>query len=128
VSELHVEDRLLYYREIRRSLRSTVRPLLDDVLALEALTTIDRLLVGLITIDEHGPALSAEFGARVHAVVHGSTPAEPVTPDEFSELLRPPPGAALSFDQQRALVGIELEYLTGRAEVLAGVMGERDDD
>jgi hypothetical protein len=45
VSELDIEDRLLYYREIRTSLRETVRPLVEDVLALDALTTIDRVLV-----------------------------------------------------------------------------------
>jgi hypothetical protein len=128
VSELEAEDRLLYYREIRRSLRDTVRPLVEDVLAVDALMTIDRLLVGLITIDEFGPGLSAEFGGRAYRAIHGSAPTEPVTPQQFSELLRQPADFGLPFDQQRALVKIELEYLTRRAEVLAGVLGEPADD
>jgi hypothetical protein len=128
VSELDVEDRLLYYREIRRSLRNTVRPLVEDVLAVDALMTIDRLLVGLITVDEFGPRLSAEFGGRAHRAVYGRAPTEPVTPQQFSELLQPPAESVLSFDKQRALVKVELEYLTRRAEILAGVLGEPTDD
>jgi hypothetical protein len=128
VPELDVEDRLLYYREMRLSLRATVRPLVDDVLAADALTTIDRLLVGLITVDEFGPPLSAEFGARAYRAIHGVEPGEPVTPAEFSELLRRPAEAVLSFDQQRALVRVELDYLTRRADVLTGVLEELADD
>jgi hypothetical protein len=128
VSELEVEDRLLYYREIRRSLRDTVRPLVDDVLAVDALMTIDRLLVGLITIDEFGPGLSAEFGAAAHRAIHGHAPTGPVTPQQFAELLQLPAESDLSFDQQRALVKVELDYLTRRAEVLAAVLNEPADD
>lgn len=124
MSELDIEDRLLYYREIRTSLRETVRPLVEDVLALDALTTIDRLLVGLITVDEFGPPLSAEFGARAYRAIHGADPAEPVTPEQFAELLRMPADVGLSYDQQRALVAIERDYLTRRADVLTAVLNE----
>ncbi len=128
MSELETEDRLLYYREIRRSLHTTVRPLVEDGLAVDTLMTVDRLLVGLITIDEFGAALSAEFGARAHQAVHGGAPTRPVTPEQFAELLRLSAESSLSFDQQRALVKVELDYLTRRAEVLAGVLGELADD
>jgi hypothetical protein len=128
VSELYIEDRLLHYREIRTSLRETVRPLVEDVLAVDALTTIDLLLVGLITTDEFEPRLSAEFGGRAHRVIHGTDPAERVTPERFSELLRQPAESDLSFAQQHALVEIELEYLTRRAEMLASVLSEPADD
>jgi hypothetical protein len=124
VSELDIEDRLLYYREIRTSLRATVRPLVHDVLALDALTTIDRLLVGLITVDEFGPDLSAEFGARAYRAVHGAEPQDRVTPEQFAELLQLPSEIVLDYDQQRALAAIELDYLTRRADIVTALMNE----
>jgi hypothetical protein len=124
VSELDIEDRLLYYREIRASLHATVRPLVQDVLALDALTTIDRLLVGLITVDEFGPALSAEFGARAYRAVHGAEPAARVTPERFAELLQLPAEIVLDYDQQRALAAIERDYLTRRADIVTAVLNE----
>jgi hypothetical protein len=127
VSELPIEDRLLYYREIRASLQQTVRPFVADVLAEDALTTIDRLLVGLIVVDEFGPALSAEFGGRAHRALHDASPSTPVTPEQFGELLGQPAEVGLPFDQQRALAAIELDYLTRRAEILAGVLAEAND-
>jgi hypothetical protein len=124
VSELDIEDRLLYYREIRTSLRTAVRPAVDGVLAVDVLATIDRLLVGLITVDEFGPSLGADFGARAYRAIHGVDPAEPVTADQFYDLLRLPAETTLSYDQERALAAVELDYLIRRSDLLAGVLNE----
>jgi len=47
-----------------------------------------------------------------------------VTPEQFAELLRMPADVGLSYDQQRALVAIERDYLTRRADVLTAVLNE----
>jgi hypothetical protein len=127
VADLRTEDRLLYYREIRRSLREAIAPLVDDVLAIDELATIDRLLVGLVTVDESGPALSAEFGARVHRAIHGTDPADTVTPGQFAELRRHSVESPGPPERQRALADLELEYLDRRAEIVRRVTDELAD-
>lgn len=116
------DDRALYYRQLRDTIRTAFLPELTSAQAIDAAALVDRILAEFIVEEEAGPALSTEFGRAFAAVLDPETaePAGGVTPEQFNELRAraaafvaaavdgPDPGEC---ERARQLIAIEHDFL-----------------
>jgi aminoglycoside phosphotransferase (APT) family kinase protein len=56
------EDRVLYYRQLRQTIRTVFLPELSSAQAIDAAALVDRILAEFIVEEAEAPALSREFG------------------------------------------------------------------
>jgi aminoglycoside phosphotransferase (APT) family kinase protein len=63
------DDRALYYRELRRTVRAVFAPELTSAHAIDAAALVDRILCEFIVEEEAADTLSAEFGAELAALL-----------------------------------------------------------
>jgi aminoglycoside phosphotransferase (APT) family kinase protein len=84
------EDRALYYRQLRQTIRTVLLPELTSARATDAVGLIDRILAQFIVEEEAGAAISAAFGRDLaEAIEPGTAVAQPVvTPQQFDQLRR----------------------------------------
>ena len=59
------EDRALYYRQLRDTIRTSFLPELTSAQAIDAAALVDRILAEFIVEEEAAPALSETFGRAV---------------------------------------------------------------
>jgi aminoglycoside phosphotransferase (APT) family kinase protein len=80
------EDRALYYRQLRRTIRTVLLPELTTAQAIDAVGLIDRILAEFIVEEEGGTVLSAEFGGAFDEVIHPGNQHPNLSPARFHEL------------------------------------------
>src|SRR5579864_6583767 len=79
------DDRALYYRELRRTVRAVFAPELTSAHAIDAAALVDRILCEFIVEEEAAAALSASFGGELAALL-GDRHDGVVTVERFHEL------------------------------------------
>jgi aminoglycoside phosphotransferase (APT) family kinase protein len=82
------DDRALYYRQLRDTIRTVFLPELTTAQAIDAAGLVDRILAEFIVEEEAAPALSAEFGGAFRALLDpdAGVEREVITPPQFQEL------------------------------------------
>jgi aminoglycoside phosphotransferase (APT) family kinase protein len=116
------EDRALYYRQLRDTIRTSFRPELTSAQAIDAAALVDRILAEFIVEEEAAPSLSEKFGRAFEEVLAPDANGEraAVTPARFHQLRAEAAEAvaagAESADPEararaRRLVAIEREFL-----------------
>lgn len=129
------EDRSLYYRQLRNSIREVMYPELTSARARDTAGIVDRILGQFIVEEEAAPALSAEFGERFRALL-SLAGEDPVTAPQF-HALRQSAAAAVSQacqvrDQEQCnlvnqLIQVERDFLERVESLRAGVLAEKGD-
>jgi aminoglycoside phosphotransferase (APT) family kinase protein len=82
------EDRALYLRQLRATIRGTFLPELTSARARDAAELADRVVAELVVDEEFGDTLSGEFGREFARLLRLRVTAAPVTPERFHELRR----------------------------------------
>jgi aminoglycoside phosphotransferase (APT) family kinase protein len=132
------EDRVLYYRELRRTIATIFVPELSTARARDAASLVDRILSEFIVEEEWAAELSAEFGGRFREALSTETVVRAeVTPVEFHELrgriAEAVQAAASSGDvadwaRCMELTALEREFLERVEDLRVTVMAEAVDD
>jgi len=113
------DDRALYYRQLRETIRNDFVPELTSAHAKDAAALVDRILAEFVVEEEHASALSAEFGAAFDALLqpHDRAARAPVAPDRFNELRRlaadevgRTAGSTDTVERERARALVETEH------------------
>src|SRR5579862_3772235 len=122
------DDRALYYRELRRTVRSVFAPELTSAHAIDAAALVDRILCEFIVEEEAAAALSAEFGAEL-ATLLGEDRAGAVPASRFHELRRDAAatvarGAGTSDRLSVDLVAVERRFYARLDELRRAVFAE----
>jgi len=63
------EDKVLYYRQLRRTIATVFAPELTSAAAKDAAGLVDRILAEFVVEEEWAPALSQEYGAEFEALL-----------------------------------------------------------
>ncbi len=131
------DDRALYYRQLRSTVRNVFLPELTSAQAVDAAGIVDRILAEFVVEEESAPALSAEFGGEFEALLRpgGGGPAV-VTPARFDELrseaaarVAAAAGSADAGERELAgrLVEVERRFLERTDELRAAALADRPD-
>jgi aminoglycoside phosphotransferase (APT) family kinase protein len=82
------DDRALYYRQLRDTIRTSFLPELSSAQAIDAAGLVDRILAEFIVEEEAATWLSARFGGAFEALLSPDVGIERavVTPDQFHQL------------------------------------------
>jgi len=120
-------DRVLYYRELRRTLRNVLLPDLTSAEAIDAVGLIDRILAEFIVEEEYAPAVSAEFGARFQELLvpHPGVQSPLIAPEGFDALRGQ---AADEVAQAAGDVGAEAHELARKLVEVEAAFLERVDE
>src|SRR5579864_7036999 len=124
------EDRALYYRELRRTVRAVFAPELMSAHAVDAAALVDRILCEFIVEEEAAAALSASFGAELAALL-GDRHDGVVTVERFNELRREAAtavsrGTGTTDVLSTGLVDVERRFLSRLDELRREVFAEAD--
>jgi aminoglycoside phosphotransferase (APT) family kinase protein len=129
------DDRALYYRQLRHTIRALFLPELTSAQARDAAGLVDRILAEFIVEEESDEGLSSEFGARFRALLEpvGKGELAPVTPEQFDQLrdraARVVADDAANVDPAlrelcRALVEVERSFVERLDELRSSVLAE----
>ena len=129
------DDRALYYRQLRDTIRHVFLPELTSLQAIDAAGLVDRILAEFIVEEEAAAALSAEFGGDFEAVLSPGAGIERgvVTPARFHELraraaevVARTVGSADAGERElgRRLVEIERRFLERVDELRSAVLAD----
>lgn len=123
------DDRALYYRQLRDTVRNVFLPELTSAQAIDAAGLVDRILAEFIVEEESAAAISAEFGGELDALLRPETGAPPpvVSPERFHEL-RTEAAAVTAGTGDRGLdhelADIERRFLERLEELRSAVLAE----
>jgi aminoglycoside phosphotransferase (APT) family kinase protein len=130
------DDRALYYRQLRDTVRNVFAPELTSPQASDAVGLVDRILAEFVVEEEAAPALSAEFGAEFAALLQTTDDRAGITPARFDELRADAAGVVVRDagsadpgvrERARQLADVERRFLERLDELRRVVLADEPD-
>jgi aminoglycoside phosphotransferase (APT) family kinase protein len=130
------EDRALYYRQLRDTIRTALRPELTSAAAIDATGLIDRILTEFIVEEESAGKLSCEYGVEFEKILDPAREPRAVTPIDFNALraraaelvsrVASSDSSPHDLAAARELVDVERRFLECQEALRGSVLAESD--